>query len=406
AVLEQFDDENLERRSILFNLNDRSTYESVEMIANSNLYFFNIYQMESFTKYLLEGNEDVYEDVYEEVNKVNFSSENFNERLSDISKNLINDYTLLINHMGTPYYLPVYGKFKLESFVNFLGLDMTNVDDEVTYIKPLDDSITEDSYKNINFSASKYNAVSFRSPGNDLINVEVSGAIEYPGTYTLKSNATLEDLYQYVGNFKGEAFPDGIIFIRESIKERQLKSLQESRNLINNFLISQDQDSNSISNLGKINQLSESIDVDNLGRLSGNFSPTSKSINKTILRDGDSIKVPIIPSTISVLGEVQNQLTFEYEENINVSTAIKMAGGFNDFSNKRGVYIIKANGLTLKANSFIIGNSKLDVGDTVIVPRKLITENPLIKALQPVTQVISDLAFSAAALESLSNSNK
>jgi hypothetical protein len=35
----------------------------------------------------------------------------------------------------------------------------------------------------------------------------------------------------------------------------------------------------------------------------------------------------------------------------------------------------------------------------------LVTENALLKALQPVTRVISDLAFSAAALESLSNSN-
>jgi len=102
---------------------------------------------------------------------------------------------------------------------------------------------------------------------------------------------------------------------------------------------------------------------------------------------------------------VQNEITFEFTSGMNASSAIKIAGGFNELSNKRQIYIIKANGLNVKANSFLIGNPKLEAGDTIIVPRKLITENALINALQPVTRIISDLAFSAAALESLSNAN-
>ena len=124
-----------------------------------------------------------------------------------------------------------------------------------------------------------------------------------------------------------------------------------------------------------------------------------------ILRDGDSIFIPVKPNTISVLGEVQNEITFQFKSGLSASSAIKIAGGFNEFANKRQIYIIKANGLTVKANSFLIGNPKIEAGDTIIVPRKLVTENALLKALQPVTRVISDLAFSAAALESLSNSN-
>ena len=50
-------------------------------------------------------------------------------------------------------------------------------------------------------------------------------------------------------------------------------------------------------------------------------------------------------------------------------------------------------------------NVKLEPGDTIVVPRKIITNNPGIEALLPVTQILSDLAFSAAAIESLSNSN-
>ena len=67
-------------------------------------------------------------------------------------------------------------------------------------------SIVVDNYKNMNFTATKYNNISFRSPINDLITVNISGAVNYPGTYTLKSDSTLEDLYRLVGDFKKEAF--------------------------------------------------------------------------------------------------------------------------------------------------------------------------------------------------------
>ena len=45
AVLEQFDDANLVKSIVLFNLNDKNTYESVELFANSRLYFADINEM-------------------------------------------------------------------------------------------------------------------------------------------------------------------------------------------------------------------------------------------------------------------------------------------------------------------------------------------------------------------------
>jgi hypothetical protein len=36
-----------------------------------------------------------------------------------------------------------------------------------------------------------------------------------------------------------------------------------------------------------------------------------------------------------------------------------------------------------------------------VVPRKIITNNPGIEALLPITTILSDLAFSAAALDNL-----
>ena len=68
--------------------------------------------------------------------------------------------------------------------------------------------------------------------------------------------------------------------------------------------------------------------------------------------------------------------------------------------------MIKANGIVKKANrNIFVRNVGLEPGDTIVVPRKIITNNPGLEALLPVTQILSDLAFSAAAIESLSNTN-
>jgi hypothetical protein len=46
---------------------------------------------------------------------------------------------------------------------------------------------------------------------------------------------------------------------------------------------------------------------------------------------------------------------------------------------------------------------KLEPGDTIVVPRKINTTNPVTQGLIPITQILSDLAFSAAALDNLRN---
>ena len=79
------------------------------------------------------------------------------------------------------YILPVFGKFSISSFIDLLGLDMSDVEDKSNYISPLDSNIVVDNYKNMTFTAKKYHNISFRSPVNDLITVTISGAINYPG---------------------------------------------------------------------------------------------------------------------------------------------------------------------------------------------------------------------------------
>jgi protein involved in polysaccharide export with SLBB domain len=373
AVLEQFDEDNMLKSTILFNLNDPNTFRSIKLLPNSKIYFANR-QTRTFAS------------------------------INSTSQTLINDYDLTINHKQGTFTLPVFGRYSVKSFVDLLGLDMSDVEDFATYISPLDDIIIKDNYKNMQFIAKKYNTVSFRSPVNDLIRVTIEGAVDFPGTYTMNADSVVADLYELIGDFKSEAFLEGIIFARQSVRDRQIKSIEKARQDLYKSLLTSKQKGENVGDLSIITSLSSSIEPENLGRIAGNFSPQSLSSKKTILQNGDSIFVPRNSNTINVLGEVLNPIAFEYNNRLTVKSAIENSGGFQDYADTRKVYVIKANGLIEKANRNIFTkNVNLEPGDTIVVPRKIITNNPGLEALLPVTQILSDLAFSAAAVESLSN---
>lgn len=374
AVLEQFDENELIKSTVLFNLNDPSTYTSVELLPNSRIYFANI-DTRSFD-------------------------------VSETSRKLITEYELRLSHRQGTFRLPVYGKYSVSSFINLLGLDMSDVDEVATYVSPLKNIIINDNYKNMQFTAEKYNTVNFRSLNNDLIEVSIRGAVDFPGTYVLNDDATLQDLYKLVGNFKDQAYLEGIILTREVIRERQLKSIQKSIEDFNKVILASVQEGENIGDINIIRSLSENIEPENLGRLAGDFSPNSQGSINTILFDGDTIIVPKNPNAINVLGEVLNPIAFEYKKKLTIRSAIDQAGGYQQYADKRRVYVIKANGIVEKANrNIFVRNIDLGPGDTVVVPRKIITNNPGIEALIPVTQILSNLAFSAAALDNLSKNN-
>jgi len=374
AVLEQFDENKLIKSTVLFNLNDPNTYTSVELLPNSRIYFANI-DTRSFD-------------------------------VSETSRKLITEYELSLSHRQGNFRLPVYGKYSVSSFINLLGLDMSDVDNIATYVSPLKNIVVNDNYKNMQYIAEKYNTVNFRSFDNDLIEVSISGAVDFPGTYVLNDDATIEDLYQLVGNFKNQAYLKGIILTRDNIRARQIKSIEKSKEDLNKVILTSVQKGENIGDINLIRALSESIEPENLGRLAGDFTPKSQGSINTILFDGDTIIVPKNPNTVNVLGEVLNPIAFEYSKKLTITSAINQAGGYQQYADKRRVYVIKANGIVKKANrNIFVRNVGLEPGDTIVVPRKIITNNPGLEALLPVTQILSDLAFSAAAIESLSNTN-
>jgi len=374
GVLEQFDKKNVVKTTKLFSLKDPSTYQNIKLLPNSKLYFADL------------------------------DSRTYEVEL--LTQTLINDYSLNIFFKDTVYKLPVFGNFSPIDLIKLLGLDLSDVESNVTYILPSQDKVIYDDYRNLRVLASKFHTLILRSPINDLITVNISGALNFPGDYTLTSGSTLEDLYRATGEFKEQAYLKGIILHKEAIREKQLESLEIAKNKLNEAMLfsSKANPDGSINDLEFYSKLTETIEPANLGRVAGNYSPGSKGSMNTILSNGDKIIVPNKPFGISVLGEVLNPISFQFKENLKVNDAILLAGGFQKLADKSSVYVIKSDGTieNLKRNIFI-RDLRLEPGDTVVVPRMITTDSAVLNSLAPITQILSNLAFSAAAIDNLSD---
>ena len=380
ALLENFDKRNLERNSVLFSLKDSKSFESVPLLPNSKVYFFDL------------------DDI------LSFSDEKIFPEMQDISKLLIEEYSLNINYKSSRYALPVFGNFLPIEVINLIGVDLSDVEDEVIYINPTKNVIEAIKLNEMNITAEKFNTLTFRAKTNDLIDVRVDGAVLFPGIYTLKSNSTLYDLYQVIGKFKENAFLDGIILTNEDVRLKQINTLEKSQKLLKEKLIlssisSEDQEINE----RLLSLIDLDIDDQSLGRVSGDFRPESDSTREIFLSDGDAILVPYTSYTFSVVGEVLNPSSFSFIPNLSLDKAIEMAGGTSQYADKKNIYIIKPNGTVQRSsrNIFASNSSKfLQPGDTVIVPINTKVSNSL-DIIAPITQVISNLAFSAAALDNI-----
>ena len=377
AVLEQFDEQSLVRTSHAFSLKDPETFKDIEIKQNSRVFF---------------ANRDL---------------RNFEGNISAISKSTLDDFALNVIHPKGEYTLPVIGKFSILSFIDFIGIDMSSTLDEATYLSPLSDNLVVGNYKDMNFNAERFHSVSFKEMASNVIRVTVSGAVKYPGVYSLSSGFTINDLYGLVGGFEDNAFLDGIVLKRLEVADRQAKALREARRKLSDamFAYSQIDGGQSIDMDLMESFATFEIDAEDLGRVAGDFTPGSDAISDTYLFEGDTIFIPYESNSFSVIGEVLNPNNIILDGKISVRDAIERAGGFSEFADTRRVYVIKSNGLVEKVSKSVFsGANNIEPGDTVVIPRKL-DYGParLMTLILPYTQLISDLSFSAAALNNLNN---
>ena len=242
---------------------------------------------------------------------------------------------------------------------------------EVARIDPLNDDL--DKYANIvtfnideKFSIISPNANDFNLQPYDLITVRpdpyftnqkqvtVSGAVLYPGNYTiLSSNEKITDIIKRSGGLRPNAYSFGSSFSRNG-QRVQL-------------------------NLEKIIK-----------------SP--KSALNIVVQSGDLINIALEPQIIQVVGEVNVPGFYKFQPRKRVSDMIELSGGFSQNAERDDVFIQYPDGTSSKYHRWLNNKKVLD-GSIITVGREKEKE-PFDRTeyAKEITAIIANLAQAVAVI--------
>jgi len=249
--------------------------------------------------------------------------------------------------------------------------------------------------------------------------ITVAGQVRYPGVFDITRDERLSSILQRAGGLTEVAYPYGAIFTRRSAaiteaagNERSAKELQSE--LVSLMTSPQATQPTSVPETSGVAFLSSMIDqvrsAPALGRVSVTADPVvlaSRPDLDPILEPGDAIYIPKRPSSVNVSGEVLNPGSFQFQSSYGYKDYIRMAGGPTQASNFGGTFIIFPDGSASPTsdNWLTFGNGgHVPPGSTIVVPRDLSPFDWGI-FLKDATQIISQLAVTAASLSVISRTN-
>jgi len=249
------------------------------------------------------------------------------------------------------------------------------------------------------------------SEGKDR--VTLSGEVRFPGQYSIRRGETLRSVLVRAGGLTEFAFPEGSVFTREELKQNEQKQLDTFAQRLQNDLVvlalqgaaaNQAQAGTALS-VGQslLTQVRGSRAV---GRLVIDLPNTMRlpqgSVADVILADGDRLVVPRFRQEVTVIGEVQNTTSHLYRPDMTRDDYIAQSGGVTRRADKKRIYVVRADGNVVANETgrwFSRSGVEIKPGDTIVVP--LDTERlPALPLWQAVTQILYNLAISAAAINS------
>jgi protein involved in polysaccharide export with SLBB domain len=243
--------------------------------------------------------------------------------------------------------------------------------------------------------------------------VTLQGEVRFPGNYSIRRGETLSSVIQRAGGLTEYAFAEGSVFTRDELKQNEQKQLDTFAARLQNDLVvlalqgaaaNQAQAGTALT-VGQslLTQVRASKAV---GRLVIDLPRTMRSppgsASDVILKDGDTLIVPRFQQEVTVIGEVQNTTSHLFRPELSRDDYIAQSGGVTRRADRKRIYVVRADGSVIANESgrwFSRSGVEIKPGDTIVVP--LDTERlPALPLWQAVTQIIYNLAISAAAVNS------
>jgi protein involved in polysaccharide export with SLBB domain len=245
--------------------------------------------------------------------------------------------------------------------------------------------------------------------------VKIEGQVAFPGSYGFVEGERLSSILRRAGGFRDTAYPAGAVLVREQVRELEEKSRDELiRQIETNASAARltpnlgSGDSSGTLQLIQAQQdevLSRLKSEPPSGRLVVHISADIDSWANTPadieLRRGDVLSIPKRPSFVLVSGQVYNATALTFTPGKTAGWYLNHAGGTNSTANRKEIFIIRANGSVIGRHSgegfgSNVLSTRLDPGDVVVVPQKIIGGSLFWRNLLTTAQLASSIAITAA----------
>ncbi len=244
--------------------------------------------------------------------------------------------------------------------------------------------------------------------------VTLLGEVRFPGIYPVQRGETLRSVMDRAGGLTSLAFPEGTVFTRMELLEREQLQLDRLAERLQSDLATAALQATAANQAGAgqaltvgqslLNQLKTTKAVGRLViDLNSVMDSPIGSTNDVALREGDLIMIPKIKQEVTVIGEVQTATSHFYREKLSRDDYIGLSGGTTRKADRGRIYIVRADGSVISSENSgwfrRSGQVAMKPGDTIVVP--LDTERmPALPLWQAVTSILYNLAIAAAAVNS------
>ena len=241
--------------------------------------------------------------------------------------------------------------------------------------------------------------------------VSIEGEVRFPGNYRVRRGETLEEVVRRAGGLTDDAFAEGAVFLRESLREQEQEQIETLARRLEADLASlslQDASTGGSDSLATGRVLLDQLRTSEaIGRLVVDLPRILSGRSTAIeMRDGDQLLVPTRSQVVTVLGETQQNTSHVYQEGMNRDDYISLSGGLTRRADEKLIYIVRANGAVVsgKRSRWFGRGSRVDIkpGDTIVVPLDTDRMRPL-TFWGNVTQILYQGAIAVAAVRTFDN---
>ncbi len=244
--------------------------------------------------------------------------------------------------------------------------------------------------------------------------ITIRGQVTFPGNYGFHDGERLSSVLRRAGGFLPTAYPEGAVLIRAQVKELEQNSRDELIRQIEATSAAARTSpgaagANASSALQMIREQEDQV-VRGLkenppsGRMvihiTTNIDSWAGTTADIELRRDDVLTIPRQPGFVLVTGQVYNATALTYIPGKTAEWYLSRAGGANAAANRKEIFVIRANGSVVgrRSGDWLGGkvlSTRLDPGDVVVVPQKIIGGSLLWRGLLTGGQLAATAAITA-----------